>query len=630
MLATTSRALARTCTAARTRPSPRQLTRSLGWFARATESPSSLADEQPPPSTVAEEEHDLVIVGGGPAGLTLAAALASSPAVARTHSITLIEGGSLDGVKGWAPKGGEEWSNRVSSITAENAANLAQAGIWQHLDETRTCPITGLQVWDGLSSSRITFDSPAISPSSTETSWDEAYASALSGPRRKPMSTMVENLNLQRAAWRRIEELQRGEKVKRVEVLDRTRVEGIERGERGGWPVVSLRAADGKERKLRARLLIGADGASSPVKSYSKIDSFGWPYDRHGVVATLSIDAEAAELGMGTTRNAMSTMWQRFLPEGPVAFLPLSNKDASMVWSTTPAYASLIKSLPLEVLPNLIAAAFALPHDQLKTFLDSFIAPSTSSAPPPAKRDFDAAAINAQLEALLVRHSQSTYDPSTPSDPLPPPILAVQPSSVASFPLRLSHTSSYLGLPSPLPSTTTSPDGTIAVDLRTVLVGDAAHTVHPLAGQGLNLGLLDAFSLSSLLSTLAQQGTDLGSYIALKPYPRDRYFANHKILSACDHLESLFRRTNAPVVWARSTGIGVLDAMEPLKEVLMAQAGSVKTSDGRGGARSAGAWGAVASVLDNVGKAREVVGLVGGAVVGQIGRRAAEFIVKGR
>lgn len=74
------------------------------------------------------------------------------------------------------------------------------------------------------------------------------------------MSTMVENLNLQRAAWRRIEELQKGEKVKGVEVLDRTRVEGIERGERGGWPVVSLRAADGKERKLRARLLVrGSD-----------------------------------------------------------------------------------------------------------------------------------------------------------------------------------------------------------------------------------------------------------------------------------------------------------------------------------------------------------------------------------
>ncbi|BGP25645.1 Putative ubiquinone biosynthesis monooxygenase [Rhodotorula toruloides] len=631
MLTTTSRALTRMCTAPRTRPSPRQLTRSLGWFARATESPSSLADEQPPPPALAEEEHDVVIVGGGPAGLTLAAALASSPAVTRTHSITLIEGGSFDGVKGWPPKEGEEWSNRVSSITAENAANLARAGIWKHLDEARTRPITGLQVWDGLSSSRITFDSPALdSDSPTKASWDEAYASALSGPRRKPMSTMVENLNLQRAAWRRIQELQVGEKVRRVEVLDRTRVERIERGERGGWPVVSLRAADGTERKLRARLLIGADGASSPVKSYSKIDSFGWPYDRHGVVATLSIDAEAAELGMGTTRNAMSTMWQRFLPEGPVAFLPLSNKDASMVWSTTPAYASLIKSLPLEVLPNLIAAAFALPHDQLKTFLDSFVAPSSSSAPPPAKREFDAPALNAQLEALLVRHSQSTYDPSTPSDPLPPPVRFVQPASVASFPLRLTHTSSYLGLPSPLPSTATVRDGPIAVDLRTVLVGDAAHTVHPLAGQGLNLGLLDAFSLSSLLSTLASQGTDLGSYIALKPYPRDRYFANHKILSACDHLESLFRRTNAPVVWARSTGITVLDAMEPLKEVLMAQAGSVKTSNGRGAARSAGAWGAVASVLENIGRAREVVGLVGGAVVGQVGRRAAEFIVKGR
>lgn len=63
---------------------------------------------------------------------------------------------------------------------------------------------------------------------------------------------------------------------------------------------------------------IGADGYNSPVKAYSKIDTFGWAYDANGIVATMHIRPEDAIGGSG-----MSTMWQRFLPEGPIAFLPV-------------------------------------------------------------------------------------------------------------------------------------------------------------------------------------------------------------------------------------------------------------------------------------------------------------------
>ncbi|BGP41351.1 Putative ubiquinone biosynthesis monooxygenase [Rhodotorula kratochvilovae] len=596
-----------------------QLARSLGWFARSSSGPAP----PPPPAPPAEEthaapeEHDLVIVGGGPAGLTLAAALASDEHLAQTHSITLIEGGPLAPVRTWEPGPGE-YSNRVSSITADNAALLARAGVWQHLDLARTRPLDELQVWDGLSDARIEFQAPflpaaAASPTDTGDAWDAAFASALR-PRRAQLSTMVENLNLQRAALRRIDQCVR-EKGARVEILDAKRVEGIERGD-GGWPVVSVRGKDevGAGRKLRARLLIGADGANSPVKSFSKIDTFGWAYDRHGIVATLAVDPLIPGEGM-------STGWQRFLPEGPIAFLPLSDSHASLVWSTTPAYAALIKSLPLDVLPHLVTAAFTLPYGQLRSFLSSLLPPRpVPGAPGPPSPVFDAPALIAQLQGALLTHSQATYDPSSPAAPLPPSVSAVQAGSVASFPLRLSHTSSYLGLPSPTPSSG------IAQDARTALVGDAAHTVHPLAGQGLNLGLADAFALASLLSTRAAQGADIGAFLSLKEYPRRRYLANHAVLSACDHLASLYSRTDRPSVWARSAGVEVLNELEPLKALMMGRAGS----GGGAGARSAGPWGAVASVMESVGKARDLVGMVGGAVVGQVGRRAAEFIVKGR
>ncbi|KPV74384.1 uncharacterized protein RHOBADRAFT_5484, partial [Rhodotorula graminis WP1] len=463
--------------------------------------------------------HDLVIVGGGPAGLTLAAALASNEHIAATHSITLIEGGPLAPIRDWHQPPAT-YSNRVSSITADNARLLADAGIWQHIDHTRTRQLDELQVWDGLSDARIEFQSPFLPPSSSSPpssspnapepdAWDAAYASALR-PRRAHMSTMLENLNLQRAALRRIDECVRDRGV-RVELLDGRRVEGIERGE-GGWPVVSVGGqkgavggGGGAGRRLRARLLIGADGANSPVKTFSNIDTFGWAYDRQGVVATVAVDPNPLNVGEG-----MSTGWQRFLPEGPVAFLPLSDSHASLVWSTTPEYAAAIKSLPLDVLPHLVTAAFTLPYDTLRSFLDALVppraAPGALAAPAAPAPTHDAPALVAQLESALVAHSQLTYDPSSPTAPLPPRIVSVQPGSVASFPLRLQHTSSYLGLP------TRTPDAPVALDARTALVGDAAHTVHPLAGQGLNLGLADAFSLASLVARRAGQGADVGAY----------------------------------------------------------------------------------------------------------------------
>ncbi|BGP17463.1 hypothetical protein JCM10213_003254 [Rhodosporidiobolus nylandii] len=605
------------------------LSRSFSLFGRSSPSSSSPASDSPPPPPPADgpEDHDLVLVGGGPAGLTLAAALASSPAIAATHRITLLEAFPLASSRNWAPKDGE-WSNRVSSITNENVRFLSQTGIWRHVDLSRTRPIEEMQVWDGLSGARIEFQAP-FSPSSTlpssSSSWDAQFASALR-PQRGSMSVMVENVNLQRAALRRIEEL-REEGKARVEVVEGRKVAGIEEGE-GGWPVVKL---EGEEaRSLRARLLIGADGANSPVKAYSEIETFGWQYGRHGVVASLAVEPPPP----GREGEGMSTAWQRFLPEGPVAFLPMSDTHASLVWSTTPSIASSLKSLPPRVLAPLITAAFTLPYPQLSTFLSSLpAAPPSFSAPgPPPKgvaspySEADAAALEARLNALLLAHSRASYDPSSPPAALPPSISHVQPHSIASFPLRLSHTSSYLGLP--------TEEGK---DRRTVLVGDAAHTVHPLAGQGLNMGLGDAEALVGLLEERAAEGGDLGAYLSLLPYPRTRYAPNHALLSACDHLHQLYSTSNPLIVSARSTGLELVNEFDSLKEFFMGRAGAANAARRkkggaglRGSGGGGGSWEKVADALETVGKVRSMAGMVGGMVVQQAIGRAKEVIVKGR
>lgn len=122
------------------------------------------------------------------------------------------------------------------------------------------------------------------------------------------MATLVENINLQRAALRAI-----ADSNATVQVLQQAKVAAITPDEKSGWPVLTLDSSDTEQ--LRARLLIGADGANSPVKKYSGIDTFGWAYDNHGLVATLKVTPGSARL--------MRTAWQRFLPEGPVAFLPV-------------------------------------------------------------------------------------------------------------------------------------------------------------------------------------------------------------------------------------------------------------------------------------------------------------------
>jgi ubiquinone biosynthesis monooxygenase Coq6 len=119
----------------------------------------------------------------------------------------------------------------------------------------------------------------------------------------------------------------------------------------------------------------------------------------------------------------------------------------------------------------------------------------------------------------------------------------------ASFPLKLSHANKY-------------------VAPRVALIGDAAHSVHPLAGQGLNLGLGDVQSLATVLERGAKTGQDMGSLRLLDEYEADRKSANLAMTGAVDTIKRLFSSGPGLAAWARNTGMGLINGAGPVKAAI--------------------------------------------------------------
>jgi 2-octaprenyl-6-methoxyphenol hydroxylase len=109
---------------------------------------------------------------------------------------------------------------------------------------------------------------------------------------------------------------------------------------------------------------------------------------------------------------------------------------------------------------------------------------------------------------------------------------------------------------------------------RLALVGDAAHAIHPIAGQGYNLGVKDVAALVDTVAAARFAGLDIGSLSALQDYERWRRFDSSALAFGTDALNRLFSNDIAPLRAARRFGLGVVDEMAPLRRFFMRQAGA--------------------------------------------------------
>ena len=390
-------------------------------------------------------DYDVVIVGAGMVGAALACMLDDSGL-----RVAVIE--ARPPQTHW-PEGSVDL--RVSAITAASRQIFSALGAWERMRAFGVSPFQEMQVWDAAGDGAVHFE-----------------AADIGAPY---LGHIIENRVIQVALLAGIEQ------SAAVTLICPAAITALQQE----GQAVRLSLADG--RSLTTALVIGADGGNSRLRQLAGISTHGWSYDQQAVVAIVT-----TRLGHG------ETAWQRFLPEGPLAFLPLRDGRSAIVWSVSPAHARELLAMEAGVFCRALGAAF-----------------------------------DRRLGEVLETGAR------------------------AAFPLRLQHTERYIGH-------------------RLALVGDAAHMIHPLAGQGVNLGLLDAAALAEVLQDALAKGRDYFTSPVLRRYERWRKGDNLLTMLAMDGFKRCFSTDFPPLRMLRNTGLRLVDATPPLKHRLIRQAMGMK------------------------------------------------------
>jgi len=383
---------------------------------------------------------DVAVVGGGMVGAAAALALTRAG-----FEVVLVD---AHAPAAWSADA--EPDLRVVGLAPSSIRLLDGLGAWDGIRRARASAYERMVVWDAENGATIHFDAA-----------DEG---------RDVLGYIVENNLVQATLWQSLDDAG----VRRVVPGDVVAYEARDDHAR-------LELADGQT--IPARLVIAADGVHSPLRAMAGIGTHGRDYAQRGVVAHVE-----------TALPHQRTAWQRFLPTGPLAFLPLADGRCSIVWSLPDAEAARVLALDDEAFRNELGVA----------------------------SDFRLGQIGAVTQRV-------------------------------GFPLRLKLADRY-------------------ESGRIVLLGDAAHTVHPLAGQGVNLGLRDVAELRDTLVAARDAGRDIAAPHVLRRYARRRRSADGLDAWSFDALARVYGWKASPLVAARGLGIRLLDGLAPLKRQLMKHA----------------------------------------------------------
>lgn len=382
---------------------------------------------------MAEQKSDVVVIGGGMVGAATALGLAQAG-----FSVTVVENRRPRPFDPSQPP-----DLRISAISASSVALLDSLGVWKDVRHMRSAAYRGLETWE-WDASRVSFS-----------------AKDLGIPE---LGHMLENEVLQLALWQHLEQMPNIMLNVPAELKMLTRLND-------GW---SVSLNDGSQ--IEARLVIGADGANSQVRSFAGIGVRGWQYRQSCMLISVQ-----------TQDDPLDVTWQQFTPQGPRAFLPLWENWASLVWYDSPARIRQLMALPMTQLTQEIKHTF------------------------------------------------------------PERLGYVTAIAAGSFPLVRRHANSY-------------------VQEGLALLGDAAHTINPLAGQGVNLGYRDVDALLDVVIQARQQGEIWHSEEILKRYQRRRRPDNLLMQAGMDVFYGAFSNELKPLQLIRNLGLMAAERSGELKK----------------------------------------------------------------
>jgi 2-octaprenyl-6-methoxyphenol hydroxylase len=390
--------------------------------------------------TRANIDADVLIVGGGFVGLALACGLAEG-------ALTSVVIEERDPRAALA----QSFDGRASAIALTSRRLLSSIGVWSRL-ASEAAPMLDIRVSEGSSRLFLHYDHREVG--------DE------------PLGHMLENRVLRRAL------LERAEELRAIRLLAPAATATLDRSEGG----VQARLSDGT--RIRAALVVAADGRGSRVREEAGIRVTRWAYRQSAIVTTVEHE-----------RSHDFVAHEHFLPSGPFAILPLLPETrSSIVWTER-----------ADVAPAIMALEDIGFTGQLRERFGDFLG---------------------EVRPVGPRFC---------------------------YPLSLQYAAAARGR-------------------RLALVGDALHAMHPIAGQGLNMGFRDVAALIDVIADEAAAGRDPGSTTALARYERWRRFDNVLMLAMTDALNRLFSNDFAPLRLARDIGLAAVNQAPPLKRFFMRQA----------------------------------------------------------
>jgi len=374
------------------------------------------------------KDYDVIVIGGGMVGLAFALEFSQK----NNCSIAIVEPGNSN------PNVDKNFHSRVSAITPTSKSYLDSLNVWDDISRKR--PFIATKVWDQNSHGHLNFHAQ-----------DENL---------EQLGFIVENDLIQSALFGAIDQ-------SKIDFISAKLSNLLKM--KNGYELLL-----GDKDKLTCKLLVGADGSRSKVRQVCEIEISENDYEQKAIIANITIE-----------KSFEDTIWQRFLSDSIVALLPLSDNQASIVWSCE----------------NKLA-------EKLITLEDAEFEKALAEA------------VEYRFGVFLLQNQRQ------------------------SFPLIERSSKSYV-----LPSL--------------ALIGDAAHNIHPLAGQGVNLGFADCRELNLQLSSYPDK--TLGDYSVLRSYARARRLDNELMAKTMTGLNWIYKENIEPVRWLRGIGMNIIDDTPMLK-----------------------------------------------------------------